>query len=321
MTSVSPLAPRREEVEIVRDGRRLRVPIIADTVDEYLALLRGVLKASGRTAGKIASYHKIPRSTAYSFTSPDNHALPKKRSQLRRFLEGCKLAEPQIVEMLNLWYALRAAEVEKRDSEKLDGAATSAGTELVRLPRSDLAPTRQIDGATWVQAHVIDDLVTEANEGQRSIDDLLAALRMLTNGGTFNAYGDIHINIGSTNGRNNEHDEPPEPFRTDGAGTSTEDNAVSPARRRLRRLQIGRSLVQFEADDRGGEAGSGYVSSGAFTQEQARFRNRLLSIVLAAILLFGFIGILFPVQVTVFTSILIVFTMLAFVLLKWRPPR
>ncbi|MGW5703853.1 hypothetical protein [Amycolatopsis japonica] len=117
--------------EPVRNGRDT-IEFDAGSVEEFMRMLRGIRAASGRTAGKVASYSGLPRSTAYHFDSPKNTTLPRDREQVEKFVRACKLNPLQVARVLWLWDQLAEktpAEIEFVDAELVsldqDGQAHS----------------------------------------------------------------------------------------------------------------------------------------------------------------------------------------------------
>ncbi|SDC73738.1 hypothetical protein [Actinokineospora iranica] len=73
----------------------------------FMALMRAMLAHSGLTAGQVAMYAKLPRSTAYRFVSEKNTTLPKHAHQVRAFARGCRLRPEQVEQVMMLWANLR----------------------------------------------------------------------------------------------------------------------------------------------------------------------------------------------------------------------
>ncbi|GGN65911.1 MnhB domain-containing protein [Nocardia rhizosphaerihabitans] len=69
----------------------------------YMAMLRRIHEVSGFTAGQIAIYSGLPRSTAYRFIDPNNNTLPKNRNQVEAFLHACRVPQRNVDRMLELW--------------------------------------------------------------------------------------------------------------------------------------------------------------------------------------------------------------------------
>lgn len=91
--------------------------ITAASAPEFLALLRKVQARSGRTAGQLAKYTGLPRSTVYNFVSEKNVALPRKPGQVQRFCHGCRLTDAQIDQVMQLWEKLDENHPRKPASE------------------------------------------------------------------------------------------------------------------------------------------------------------------------------------------------------------
>ncbi|MFF3226166.1 hypothetical protein ACFYV7_25455 [Nocardia suismassiliense] len=93
--------------------------LTAGSVPEFLALLRKIKTRSGRTAGQLAKYGRLPRSTVYNFVAEKNVALPRKPEQVQRFCRGCRLTEAQTAQVMRLWENLNENNTRKlapRDS-------------------------------------------------------------------------------------------------------------------------------------------------------------------------------------------------------------
>lgn len=85
-----------------------RVALAADeltlsTVDEFLAVLRLVLKRSGLTAGQVAAKTSIARSSAYHLVSVSRKGLPVDPDQVLLFLTGCGLRMDQVDKIMRAW--------------------------------------------------------------------------------------------------------------------------------------------------------------------------------------------------------------------------
>lgn len=80
--------------------------IAAKTEAEFTALLRDILRRSGRTAGQVARFANLPRSTAYHFVSERNTSLPKDPDRVRAFAWACKLTADEVDKLLDLWVKL-----------------------------------------------------------------------------------------------------------------------------------------------------------------------------------------------------------------------
>lgn len=79
----------------------------AETPEEFLALLRSILKWSGLTAGQVSISSQIPRSTCYHFVDPTNTKLPKYRDQVEKFARGCRLNDFHVAQVVKLWNKLQ----------------------------------------------------------------------------------------------------------------------------------------------------------------------------------------------------------------------
>lgn len=76
---------------------------------EFLSLLRQMAQQSPRSKGQIAAFSGIPRSTAYSFMSPANTALPSNPDQVRAYAQACGLTAAGIEQLMRSWKQLDAA--------------------------------------------------------------------------------------------------------------------------------------------------------------------------------------------------------------------
>lgn len=94
--------------DIVRrpSAGRDELVLAAATEEEFLALLRRMLDWSGRTAGSVATYAKLPRSTAYHFVSFKNQAIPTSADQVEAFARGCRLDDEQVAQVMRIWRKL-----------------------------------------------------------------------------------------------------------------------------------------------------------------------------------------------------------------------
>jgi len=136
MTSPSPLRPPSPR-------------IAAETVEEFLELLRRILYHSGLTAGQVSVSSKLPRSTCYWFVNHGNSKLPKSREQVEQFARACRLNVFQIAQVVGLWDKLRDASVPILDPVpaklvELDSAEVmqltdpdAPATELRHMPGDD----------------------------------------------------------------------------------------------------------------------------------------------------------------------------------------
>ncbi|WP_280431549.1 hypothetical protein [Nocardia brasiliensis] len=93
--------------------------LTAASVPEFLALMRKIKDRSGRTAGQLAKYGRLPRSTVYNFVAEKNAALPRKPEQVQRFCRGCRLTDAQTAQVMRLWENLNETNTRKPESEAL----------------------------------------------------------------------------------------------------------------------------------------------------------------------------------------------------------
>lgn len=100
-----------------------RVALAADeltlsTVDEFLAVLRLVLKRSGLTAGQVAAKTSIARSSAYNLVSASRTGLPVDPDQVLLFLTGCGLRMDQVDEIMRAWGRIAVERRRRRAGEE-----------------------------------------------------------------------------------------------------------------------------------------------------------------------------------------------------------
>ncbi|MEV6562950.1 hypothetical protein AB0M22_45035 [Nocardia sp. NPDC051756] len=93
--------------------------LTAASVPEFLALMRKIKDRSGRTAGQLAKYGRLPRSTVYNFVAEKNAALPRKPEQVQRFCRGCRLTDAQTAQVMRLWENLNETNTRKPESEAI----------------------------------------------------------------------------------------------------------------------------------------------------------------------------------------------------------
>ncbi|MCG8919435.1 helix-turn-helix domain-containing protein [Actinokineospora sp. PR83] len=147
------------------------LPITAATEAEFLALLRAILTRSGRTAGQVATYTGMPRSTAYRYVSEKNTSLPKDPEQLRAFAQACRLPSEHVEELLATWQHLR------EQATALE-ATTSDGVVDAEIV-DDPPPVRHPENAAW----------------RRSPDSATGNIEGVTGGVVVGGvvHGDVHI--------------------------------------------------------------------------------------------------------------------------------
>lgn len=296
-----PAAPTALWVE--RDGRRVEVPIKAVNTEEYLALLRGAFKAAGRTAGSIAKYTHIPRSTVYSFTSPKKPALPKYREQLEAFLKACKLTDPQVRAMLQLWAELKeqpAVEDEVLDGELVEGAQVG---ELIPLRKADAASGA---GTELIRASEIGRLLDRTRSGELGMDGLVQSLQRLAGqNGDVHVHGNISINVSSrTESTTNTVEQSAEHAS---AGDDAEGRgATGSAQQRPKARKQGRLRQQIEA----------LAGSSLLGDEKSRFRNLLVLMMLVALIVFGMVAVVFPDRALPVVGIILIIGTVGVTLIK-----
>ncbi|MGV9408341.1 hypothetical protein ACWDOP_00385 [Nocardia sp. NPDC003693] len=94
------------------DAVPFTVPSVVRDSAAFMKMMREMHAGSGRTAGQIAAFARMPRSTAYRFIQADNDTLPKSRGQVERFAEGCRLGPDQVEAVLRHWDLLTEEEAE-----------------------------------------------------------------------------------------------------------------------------------------------------------------------------------------------------------------
>ncbi|MGW5455897.1 hypothetical protein [Nocardia sp. NPDC003979] len=72
-----------------------------------MAMLRRIHETSGLTAGQVAAFSGLPRSTAYRFINKQNNSLPKNRNQVQAFLDACRVPERSAATILGMWDEIR----------------------------------------------------------------------------------------------------------------------------------------------------------------------------------------------------------------------
>lgn len=102
----------------------------------YMAMLRRIHELSGLTAGQIAAYSGLPRSTAYRFIDRKNNTLPKNRDQVEAFLNACRVPQRNIDRLLELWDEVSGNPVRQN---------ASAGRVVLELPADDNAPPQKAE--------------------------------------------------------------------------------------------------------------------------------------------------------------------------------
>ncbi|MET8797350.1 hypothetical protein ABZV91_13050 [Nocardia sp. NPDC004568] len=106
---------------------------------EFLALLRQMAQQSPRSKGQIAAFSEIPRSTAYSFMSPTNTALPSNPDQVRKYAKACGLDEPQVEQLMRWWKRLDTIRSRSVDAETLHPTSPVAEEDTMNRPGPSLA--------------------------------------------------------------------------------------------------------------------------------------------------------------------------------------
>lgn len=94
---------------------------------EFLSLLRQMAEKSPRSKGQIAAFSDIPRSTAYSFMSSTNTALPSNPDQVRKYAKACGLDEPQIEQLMRSWKRLDTTRGRAATEEPLHPTPLASG--------------------------------------------------------------------------------------------------------------------------------------------------------------------------------------------------
>lgn len=81
--------------------------IHAESGREFRVLLRRVLVESGLTPGQIVNTSGIARAQVWSLGSERRPRLPRKRSQVQRYLVSCRLDPQQVASIMKLFDRLR----------------------------------------------------------------------------------------------------------------------------------------------------------------------------------------------------------------------
>ncbi len=276
-------------VWVQRDGHRVEVPIEASTAEEYLALLRGVFKVAGRTAGTIAKYTGMPRSTVYSYTSPKKPALPKYRDQLESFLIACKLTETQVQAMLTLWVTLKD---EPHVVEQVVHAAELVEDE----PAGDVLPLRKAEvvttkpGTDLVRASDIGKLLDRTHSGELDMNGLMQALHQLT-GQTRDVHVHVHGNINITSTTTST---------TNTSSTTKSDVGETSPTDQPRDVATPHRLSDGEAR----------TEHSLFGDAKSRFRNMLVLMTIVAIIGFGLIAVLVPDRAVITAGVIAIVGMM-----------
>lgn len=109
--------------------------------EAFMAMMRRVHEASGLTAGQVAAYSGLPRSTTYRFLDSKNTTLPKNRDQVEAFLDACRVPRRSIDRMLEMW------------DEISGNTRPSRGRVVLELPgEDDDPPPRRADTeVSWAE--------------------------------------------------------------------------------------------------------------------------------------------------------------------------
>jgi hypothetical protein len=256
------------------EAARYPKPLVADTDEQFLALLRDIRIWSGRTAGKVAAYAgpELPRSTAYRFVSPANTSLPKDGKQVALFLRGCRLPADQIEQVVQLWEALAAREPQASATTRLPATREVLDAELVEMVSHDLARR----GGTDVEpreslAAVLRQALQEDGEAAGRYRDLLHALQ--NNGHVSNdlhVHGSVHVTTYNTSSTTN--------------GTAESAPPTPIADLDLPRIAHGRRIPSDHAD--APKANNGRRSSVLIQilSDQHRFRNTVLLLTMLTVM-------------------------------------
>lgn len=131
----------------------LQIPPGADnatTDDEaaaaFMAMLRRIHETSGLTAGQVAAFSGLPRSTAYRFISKQNNSLPKNRNQVQAFLDACRVPERSATTILSMW-----------DEIRINGGGRDKSHILIEVPPDADAEPRPPSPATTLLGDQGDD--------------------------------------------------------------------------------------------------------------------------------------------------------------------
>ncbi|MGW0006074.1 hypothetical protein ACWDT6_19820 [Nocardia grenadensis] len=103
-----------------------KIVLDAATPEEFLALLRAIADASGRSRGALhaqaSRLTSMPRSTFYHLLSTDNTALPKNRDQIAAICTASKLSPPQVDRVLQIWRDLGEGKHARRPRTRVSEA-------------------------------------------------------------------------------------------------------------------------------------------------------------------------------------------------------
>ncbi|MFB7837819.1 protein kinase [Streptomyces sp. NPDC056056] len=141
----------------------------ARDAEQFFNGLRHLRDASGRSAGQIAQFAGMPRSSAYRFVSECKKGLPRKPARLEQFCQGCKLTPEQTKQVIASWSRLAGggAGSARRCSEPKSGppraeppaAETPAPQMLERLLDDAPGPPLTFEGVRDV--HITYNMVPE----------------------------------------------------------------------------------------------------------------------------------------------------------------
>ncbi|MEU7219258.1 serine/threonine-protein kinase [Nocardia iowensis] len=114
----------------------------ADTVEDFLEVMRAAQAASGLAPGQIAKFTNISRSSIYNWLRPGYPSLPRNRAQMESFFRVCKLSDGGLHRVLELWDRLDEARTEAAPSismkaVKAQAAHTNTGAGGVRAVVAD----------------------------------------------------------------------------------------------------------------------------------------------------------------------------------------
>ncbi|WP_378740403.1 serine/threonine-protein kinase [Nocardia brasiliensis] len=119
----------------------------ADTVEDFLAVMRAAQAASGLAPGQIAKFTNISRSSIYNWLRPGYPSLPRNRAQMESFFRVCKLSDGGLRRVLELWDRLDEARTESApctSAKAVKAQAAQTNTGAGEAPAVVAAPV-QVD--------------------------------------------------------------------------------------------------------------------------------------------------------------------------------
>lgn len=117
---------RRPRPPVSEERLKQLPPLEAESMEELLDLVGAIKAWSGKTAGQIAQQMKIPRSSAYRITAPQNRCLPKNKSRLGLYLVGCGLPDDLVMQVVDLYVKVTEEEAVKAATARLEASRAAA---------------------------------------------------------------------------------------------------------------------------------------------------------------------------------------------------